>query len=237
MVSVPAQRVWLEVPFDEKERAKAHGARWDRAEKRWYARPGTAQPQRWLALPEVLPHEDRRFGSGLFVDLVPSSCWFTNVRSCVDERDWFRLRKMVYRRAGNQCETCAAGSDPTQQLWLEAHERWEYDTTARVQRLRRIMCLCTRCHEVTHFGLAALRGRGKQALEHLMTVRGWSRQTATRHVDDAFALWASRSAVDWSLDVSVLADAGIRVLQPPASAVRRQFATTTLAAEIGQRLE
>lgn len=36
---------------------------------------------RWAALPDIpdlLPGEDRSFGSGLFVDLVPSSCWFTN---------------------------------------------------------------------------------------------------------------------------------------------------------------
>jgi hypothetical protein len=39
--------------------------------------------QRWAALPEapdLLPGEDRNFGTGLFVDLVPSTCWFTNVR-------------------------------------------------------------------------------------------------------------------------------------------------------------
>jgi len=49
--------------------------------------------ERGIAL-ALLPGEDRSFGSGLFVDLVPSSCWFTNVRSCVDRRDWERLRRM-----------------------------------------------------------------------------------------------------------------------------------------------
>ena len=64
----------------------------------------------WLsrqALPDVpnlLPGEDRNFGPGLFVDLVPSSCWFSNVRSCVDQRDWERLRRMITNRADQRCE-------------------------------------------------------------------------------------------------------------------------------------
>ena len=55
---------------------------WDPAARRWYALPGRGSAlARWAPLPEVpevLPGEDRGFGVGLFVDLVPSSCWFTN---------------------------------------------------------------------------------------------------------------------------------------------------------------
>jgi hypothetical protein len=77
------------VPFDEKDQAKAAGARWDPTAKRWYdprpGGPGQARPalQTWVPLPEVpdlLPGEDREFGQGLFLDPVPESCWFTNVR-------------------------------------------------------------------------------------------------------------------------------------------------------------
>lgn len=45
---------------------------------RWAARPD---------VPEVLAGEDRTFGEGLFVDLVPRTCWFTNVRSAVSAQD------------------------------------------------------------------------------------------------------------------------------------------------------
>ena len=95
-------KVWLDVPFGEKDEAKALGARWDPDARRWYApRPGIAELERWAALPDVpdlLPGEDRSFGAGLFVDLVPRSCWFTNVRSCVSDRDWERLRRMITGR-------------------------------------------------------------------------------------------------------------------------------------------
>ena len=76
-------RIWL-VPFDEKDKAKAAGARWDPLAKRWYApREVMNKLTAWKGLPplpELLPGEDRTFGgNGLFVDMVPQSCWFTNV--------------------------------------------------------------------------------------------------------------------------------------------------------------
>lgn len=77
-----AGRAYLDVPYADKDAAKAHGARWDPTARRWYdPRPPTASLQRWTAraeVPELLPGEDRTFGAGLFVDLVPRSCWFTN---------------------------------------------------------------------------------------------------------------------------------------------------------------
>ena len=33
-------KVFLKVPFSEKDRAKALGARWDAAQKKWYVPPG-----------------------------------------------------------------------------------------------------------------------------------------------------------------------------------------------------
>src|SRR5258708_7108816 len=61
-------RVYLDVPYAEKEAAKQVGARWDQPVKRWYARHGlTPALQQWVALPEVrevLPGENRTFGEG-----------------------------------------------------------------------------------------------------------------------------------------------------------------------------
>lgn len=194
---VSGQRRWLDVPYSEKDEAKSLGACWDPAAKRWYdPRSHTPGLDRWAAvpdLPQLLPDEDRAAGAGLFVDLVPSSCWFTNVRSCVTQRDWERLRRMVLGRAGHRCEVCARGEDRAERRWLEVHERWSYDDARGVQALRRLICVCTDCHTATHLGLAQINGKDSEALKHLCTVTGMSVRKATAHVDDTFALWRARS--------------------------------------------
>ncbi|GAA1089580.1 DUF5710 domain-containing protein [Nocardiopsis composta] len=227
-----AERIWLDVPFAEKDEAKALGARWDARRRRWYApRAGMAGLDRWAAAPDVpdlLPGEDRSLGSGLYVDLVPSTCWFTNVRSCVSQRDWERLRRMVVGRAGRRCEICGAAAVPAERVRLEVHERWAYDRASRVQTLKRLICLCTPCHTVTHFGLAQIRGRAAEALAHLREVTGMTDAQARGHVDDAFTVWEARSALVWSLDLSMLTSTGIEVTPPPEALSRAEAARTEL---------
>lgn len=224
--------IWLDVPFSDKDAAKAAGARWNPQQRRWFApRPDIRELDPWLALPELpplLPGEDRTFGSGLFVDLIPKSCWFTNVRSCVDTRDWDRLRRMVYDRAANECEGCGISKDPAAEIWMEAHERWAYDDYAGIQRLTRLVCLCSPCHRATHFGFAQVTGRADEALQQLMDVNGWDRHTARRHVDTAAQLWTQRSRLDWELDLTMLTTAGVRLAEPPEAQQRRTTAGNTL---------
>jgi hypothetical protein len=140
---------------------------------------------------------------------------------------------MVYRRAKDRCEACGAGRDPDVGKWLEAHERWEYDETTRTQWLKRIVCLCTFCHEVTHYGFACVRGRDELALRHLMYVNRWSGRRAKRHVEEAFQQWERRSQTQWSLDLDMLLNAGIRVREPPDVEDRDKIASA-LEASIGR---
>jgi hypothetical protein len=228
-------RIWLDVPFEEKDEAKEAGARWAPDAKRWFApHPGMKRLERWFALPDVpdlLPGEDRSLGSGLFVDLVPSTCWFTNVRSCVSPKDWERLRRMIQRRAGMRCEICGATEDKQTRRWLEAHERWVFDPVQGVQRLARLICLCTDCHTVTHFGFAQVRGLEDAAYVHLMSVTGMDYSQAQLHVRDAFALWSVRSERTWKLDLSMLTDAGVTVQRPPQAKERPAAAHAAFAAQ------
>jgi len=216
-------RVWLDVPYAEKDSAKAAGARWDPGAKRWFdPRPGCDGRPRpelagWAAqadVPDLLPGEDRTFGSGLFVDMVPRSCWFTNVRTCVEQRDWERLRRMITGRAEHRCEICGRGEDRETQRRLEAHERWSYDETTGVQTLRRLVCLCSDCHLATHMGYANVTGRSDEAIAHLREVTGMTHTEAMAHIDAAGQLWTARSARTWALDLSMLTDAGVTLAQP-----------------------
>jgi len=194
-------RIWLDVPYGEKDEAKAHGARWDPDARRWYApRPDITGLARWMALPDVpdlLPGEDRSFGAGLFVDLVPRSCWFTNVRSCVSEQDWERLRRMITGRAAQRCEICHRPADRSGGRWLEAHERWAYDGSTSTQFLRRLICVCTDCHQATHYGLATIKGKDGQAMDHLCAVTGLARPDMEQLIEAAFETWHERSLTTW----------------------------------------
>jgi len=118
--------------------------------------------------------------------------------------------------------------DREHQVWLEAHERWDYHHTSRTQRLRRLVCLCTRCHQVTHFGYAEITGRAAQALAHLCAVNHWTRRDAEAHIASAASMWRFRSETDWSLDLSILTGVGITPQPPPTPAQRRTQAATDL---------
>jgi hypothetical protein len=232
----PGGRVYLDVPYAEKDAAKALGARWDPRAGRWYdPRPVTDGLDRWAArppVPDLLPGEDRTFGAGLFIDMIPRSCWFTNVRTCVTPpQDWERLRHMITGRADRRCEACGAGEDRSVQRWLEAHERWAYDESAGVQVLRRLICLCSDCHLATHLGYANVTGRANQALEHLRRVTGMTDAEVDRHVQAAGELWIRRSARVWELDLTMLTDAGVTLNRPDTGPDRAAAAERVLEQE------
>ncbi|MFD2796442.1 DUF5710 domain-containing protein [Promicromonospora vindobonensis] len=229
------ERIWLDVPYSQKDEAKEAGARWSPGAKRWFApRPGIAALARWEALPDVpdlLPGEDRLLGSELFVDLVPSSCWFTNVRTCVSEKDWERLRRMITRRAEMRCESCGSGEDRATRRWLEAHERWAFDSTTGTQRLARLICLCTDCHHATHYGRAQVVGTADAAFIHLRAVTGMSETQTHAHISEAFRVWEERSNRSWTLDLTMLTDAGVTVRKPLKAEERSAAAQAALAEE------
>lgn len=221
-------RVWLEVSYADKDAAKAAGARWDPAQRRWFAPAGIAPAlAAWAPrapLPELLPGEDRTFGGGLFIDPVPTSCWFTNARSCISNRDWDRVRRMVTARADQRCEACGAPPDREVRRWLEVHERWEYlldpADVVGTQVLRRLICVCTPCHTATHFGLAQLRGRGDEAFAHLCAVTGMTAAEAGAHMDATRDTWLRRNQRAWTLDLAIITDAGIALAEPPDPGAR-----------------
>lgn len=220
-------RTYLAVPFVEKDLAKGMGARWDPEAKKWYA-PNSEKPliERWPIneTPVVLLGEDRSFGGDeLFVDLIPTSCWFTNVRYCVNPSDWDRLRNHVYQRADFTCETCHIKTPD-----LEAHERWSYDNGKKIQKLIRLVALCHQCHQTTHFGYAETQGKDNEAKEHLKSVRKWNDLQCQQHIDNAFKIWKSRNQISWDLDLSLLTSNGIRLAKNPSSDERIGIAEQTL---------
>ncbi len=132
-------------------------------------------------------------------ELVPDSCWYSNLRSALPKEAWDAIRKKAYVRAGGKCMICGA---PTSRL--EAHEQWEYDDERGVQRLKNIVAVCRPCHEVIHIGRTQLMGREREACEHFMKVNGCSYAEYRKALGEANALHRERSKREWTVDVSLL---------------------------------
>jgi hypothetical protein len=137
----------------------------------------------------------------LTIELVPSSCWYSNVRSHVSSATWDKLQERCFSRAKQRCEICQ-GRGPAHPV--ELHEIWDYDDRTRVQRLSGLIALCPACHEVKHIGHAIQAGRLPQALSHLIQVNGITSAQSVDYVKNAFDIQERRSQQAWSLDIRLL---------------------------------
>jgi hypothetical protein len=245
----PFTKVYFSVPFLEKDRAKECGARWDPRAKLWFTSneanrskmsllfqvapvaPSPAKSRPLMYRPPItLVGEDRTFGGNdLFVDLVPQSCWFTNVRYCINPEDWRHLSLLIRARADHKCEICSSPEDPSKKIYLEAHERWAFDAASNTQTLKRLIALCKTCHQTTHWGLARIKRKEAKVLAHIRKVNGWTENQAIAHVSDAFRVWNARSVRSWDLDLSLITDSGLLVVRPVAKAARTSISDASLA--------
>lgn len=159
----------------------------------------------------------------LTIELVPSSCWYSNVRSNVSASVWNRLKQITSKNAGHCCEVCGGRGA----RWpVECHEIWHYDDETGTQQLCGLVALCPACHEVKHIGLARTRGRGEQALRHLERVNGWTREQAELYIEASFIIWERRSRRAWKLDLGWLESVGVPPLEqtkpfPPGTCARK----------------
>lgn len=143
------------------------------------------------------------------IELVPTSCWYTNVRSNVSGATWARIQRQVAEQAAHRCEICGRQGVGHP---VEAHEVWAYDDSLHIQRLMRLIALCPDCHGVKHFGRGLAQGSQRRLLAWFAHVNGLSAVQAVNIVIAAFNEQRQRSASSWSLDLSVLADRyGVRL--------------------------
>jgi len=95
-------------------------------------------------MPVMTPYHDlETFAPAkLTVELVPSTSWYSNVRSEVSKKDWNAIRKRVYREANYVCQICAGRGSK----WpVECHEIWAYDDENHIQELAGMQALCPKC--------------------------------------------------------------------------------------------
>lgn len=142
----------------------------------------------------------------LQIELVPNSCWFSNVRSNVATKQWDTIRNQVYKKAGNACEICGGKGIKHP---VECHEVWEYDEDTHIQKLIKFQALCPPCHEVKHYGLAYVRGFEIRAFKRFVTINKIDREFAREMVDEVYKQWEYRSTITWDLCIDLLQEYGI----------------------------
>ncbi|MFC4524940.1 HNH endonuclease [Cupriavidus pinatubonensis] len=137
----------------------------------------------------------------LTIELVPTTCWYSNVRSNVYPATWDALQTAVFKAAGYRCEICGGRghSHP-----VECHEIWEYDDHKRIQRLDHLASLCPNCHQVKHIGLAVSSGHAENVINWLAQVNQITPAQALAYAQHAFKIHAIRSRFNWSLDLRLL---------------------------------
>ena len=209
---------YINVMYNEKDLAKNLGAKFDFNNKLWYIPQDINELnekkilKKWELIKQVaLTGEDRNYGGNdLFVDLIPKSCWFKNVRTSVARKDWDILRKHIYSRVNYICECCGIDTK-NNKIQLEAHERWHYNKTDKIQKLVRLIALCKNCHISTHIGFADICGVYNKAFNHLKKVRNDNSEDCNLHVEKAYKLWDERNQYKWELDISLIIDNGFSI--------------------------
>lgn len=137
----------------------------------------------------------------LTIELVPQTCWYSNVRSNVTAKQWDVIRRKCYEKANHQCEICNGVGNKHP---VECHEVWQYDDINHIQSLTGLIALCPSCHMVKHVGLSQMRGQMGLVVKQLMKVNGITQPQTLALIDDAFNEWANRSQYEWTLDISYL---------------------------------
>lgn len=182
----------IDVPRERQDWAFALGARWSEPCQTWYVPRGV----------DITPFKPLIVDPGkpkLVAELVPSTCWMSNVRDHVPADTWRALSREVYRLANYKCEICGCQGENHP---VENHEVWKYENGT--QTLVRMIALCPSCHLCKHPGFASLSNRIEEVYEQLMRINRWTRTQAQQHLKHAFSEWERRSAQTWTLDLSYL---------------------------------
>jgi hypothetical protein len=141
----------------------------------------------------------------LTIELVPETCWYSNVRSNVSRSIWDKIRLKSYSHANNKCEICNdTGKNQGYRHNVECHEIWEYDDINKNQTLINLISLCPNCHIVKHPGLAGLNGKSHIVMNQLMKVNSISRTEANNVLNEAFKKFEERSKFKWNLDITYI---------------------------------
>lgn len=132
-------------------------------------------------------------------ELIPDSCWYSNLRTLLSKRQWDFLREEAKEKSDYKCSICGRKG------LLEAHERWSYDLDNGVQKLTDIIAVCKDCHSVIHIGRTQLVGDEERAENHFMKVNNATYVEYRKALKEANEYHKKLNQVsEWKLDLTYL---------------------------------
>lgn len=136
----------------------------------------------------------------LKIELVPDSCWCSNLRTILSKKQWDFIKKDAKERANGKCSICGKPSTS-----LDAHEDWEYNEETNKQILKDVKAICKDCHSVIHIGFTSLKGNLERAEKHYQKVNGCTYAEFIKDLGDANIDHQRRNKFnEWKLDLSWL---------------------------------
>ena len=130
-------------------------------------------------------------------ELVPDSCWYSNLRTILSKKQWDFIRKDAKERSNGVCAICGR-----KVARLEAHEQWEYDEKNQTQILKDVICVCKDCHSVIHIGRTQLLGNIERAEKHYQKVNNCSYAEYIKDLGKANQDHQRRNKIsEWKLDL------------------------------------
>jgi hypothetical protein len=199
--------IYLNIPYKDKNIAKKYGAIWDKDAKKWFCEDENNELCKlYEKYKEIsIIGEDRTFGGNeLYIDMIPKTSYFKNVRSIFNDTDWNLIRHYIYERIGYRCECCGVKKFK----YLDAHERWIYDYKTNTQKLIRIIALCKMCHNSTHFGHSKKTKDILKIKEHLKKIKKINDEELANHIKEAYDIWKERNKINWIIDTSIITNSG-----------------------------
>ena len=147
----------------------------------------------------------------LKIDLLPKGAWNNDLSKTLSSKDWDIIREKCYKRANNVCEICGTKTEN-----LNAHEVWEFDIDNKIQTLKKIIAICSKCHGVIHFRNSQRLGFGENAKKHFMKVNNCSELDFASHLAEAIILFEERNKIyRWKMIVDLSEyDNNILIKQP-----------------------
>ncbi len=133
-------------------------------------------------------------------ELVPDSCWYSNLRTILSKAQWDFIKAEAKERSGGKCMICGKKT-----ARLEAHEKWSYDEKTCTQKLEDVISICHDCHSVIHIGRTQLKGDEERAEKHFIAVNNCSYAEYRKALGKANEDHKRRNQIsEWKLDLTYL---------------------------------